>query len=148
MSTGDRFYRLLRAYVNHEWDRIRGVVDEAYSRSAAEAELNEALNRGQTTPASGLPSPTPSSTPGTPAKGPENLLVVHYNVLGLPAGSDFALVRHAYERLSHRSDPSRFPEGSEEAKRAQEVRKRVEDAYHALRRALDPSAARFSDLET
>ncbi|MEP0767605.1 MAG: hypothetical protein HRF45_13850 [Fimbriimonadia bacterium] len=147
MSTGDRFYRLLRAYVNHEWDRIRGIVDEAYSRSAAEAELNEALNRGQTSPATSQPT-TPSSTPCPSAKGAEDPLDVHFKVLGLPVGSDFALVRHAYERLSHRSDPSRFAEGSEEAVRAEEVHKRVENAYHALRRALDPSAARFSDLET
>ena len=147
MSTGDRFYRLLRAYVNHEWDRIRGVVDEAYSRSAAEAELNDALNRGQVSPTARVPE-TIAATSRPTAKGAEDPLEVHYKVLGLTAGADFALVRHAYERLSHRSDPSRFSEGSEEAARATEVRKRVEDAYHALRRALDPSAARFSDLET
>ncbi|GMV37520.1 MAG: hypothetical protein AMXMBFR61_20280 [Fimbriimonadales bacterium] len=147
MSTGDRFYRLLRAYVNHEWDRIRGVVDEAYSRSAAEAELNEALNRGQVSPVTGSSAP-PASTSRPADSVAGDPLDVHYKVLGLPSGSDFALVRHAYERLSHRSNPSRFPEGSEEATRAAEVRKRVEDAYHALRRALDPSAARFSDLET
>ena len=163
MNEGQRFYRLLSSYVNAEWERIKGVIDEydGGDPGAAAAELDEAMGvPRQPAPPAPPPQPAPTTypprqtpapqygqavpTPAAPQPGP---LDQHYAVLGLPAGSDFGLVRHAYQKLARRAESSRFEPGSEAAQQAQAIRKRVDEAYAALRKALDPSAARFSELE-
>jgi DnaJ-domain-containing protein 1 len=159
MDEGKRFYRLLSSYLNSEWERIRGVIDDydGGDPSAATAELDEAMGTPRRPAPPAFPSPqrpiptqapspqhgqAPATTPSAP--GP---LDQHYAVLGLPAGSDFALIRRAYQKLARRAEASRFESGSEAAQQAAAIRKRVDEAYAALRKALDPSAARFSELE-
>ena len=72
---------------------------------------------------------------------------VDYRVLGVPVGSDWASVQSAYEKLARRCDPRRFPEGSAEQKDAQRILERVNVAYEALRKRLDPTESRFAKLE-
>jgi hypothetical protein len=74
-------------------------------------------------------------------------LAHHYKVLGVDPGGDFATVQAAYSKLAARCAPDRFPEGSEERRTAEEIRKRVDAAFDALRDALDSTAGRFDKLE-
>lgn len=150
MSTGRRFYRLLSSYVETEWERIRGVIDESgIYRPAAEQEFNEAMNFGTTPPPQYAPpqpsAPPPVAPPSQPATA--QTLDRFYLVLGVPIGSDFAVVRYAYQKLSRRADPTKFDDGSEARTQAMQIHARVEEAYDALRKALDPSAARFAKLD-
>jgi hypothetical protein len=157
MNEGKRFYRLLSSYVNAEWERIKGVIEEseAGDRTAAVAELEEAMGvprRPAPPPPQTQPVQTPAPQQGqtvhpTQHPGVANFLDQHFAVLGLPPGASFALVRRAYQKLVRRAEASRFEDGSEAASQAAAIRKRVEEAYAALRKALDPSAARFSELE-
>jgi hypothetical protein len=74
-------------------------------------------------------------------------LAVHYRVLGVEEGADYATVQAAYSKLAERCAPDRFPDGSTERKTADEIRKRVDHAFDMLRDALDPTAGRFDKLE-
>ncbi|MCS6775784.1 MAG: hypothetical protein RMJ43_07820 [Chloroherpetonaceae bacterium] len=89
-------------------------------------------------------APAPqSAVPGTQG----DPLVYHYRLLGVEPGSDFSVVRAAYNRLSARCDPARFPAGSAEEQEARRIRERLEASYRALRDALDPTARRFGLLD-
>lgn len=74
-------------------------------------------------------------------------LRLHYKVLGLEDGADYASVQSSYNKLAARCDPTRFPAGSDDQKMAEGIRKRVDAAYEALRDALDSTAGRFDKLE-
>jgi preprotein translocase subunit Sec63 len=74
-------------------------------------------------------------------------LHLHYKVLGLEDGADFASVQSTYNKLASRCDPTRFPEGTEDRKMAEGIKARVDAAYQALRDALDSTAGRFDKLE-
>ncbi len=71
----------------------------------------------------------------------------HYRMLGLEVGADFSEVQTAYNGLAARTDPGRFPAVSAEAKELDDIRKRLEASYRALRDALDSTAHRFGLLE-
>lgn len=134
MSTGKRAYDLLRSYVNQEWDRIQGL-----ERTDAVQELDEALD------ASSLNYKiTPRPKVDVP---PEDAETYARQVLGVPASADFEAIRHTFEKLCKRSDPSRFPEGSSEAKLAEDIRKRVYWAYNLLTANVDETEMRFRSLE-
>src|SRR5207245_2965073 len=94
-------------------------------------------------PVSRSESPLPAREPSAV---PASALAVHYRILGLEDGADLSAVDAAYEKLSVRCSPDRFPE-EEERKAAEEIFKRVESAYNTLRDALDPTAGRFDKLE-
>jgi curved DNA-binding protein CbpA len=70
-----------------------------------------------------------------------------YRVLGLPPDADLPTVRRTYRELAAKSNPSRFPEGSPERAKAEQIHAQIEHAYRLLLRHLDPSADRFHDLE-
>jgi DnaJ-domain-containing protein 1 len=90
-------------------------------------------------------APPPTNTQMAPPQ--PDPLTYHYRLLGVEPGTDFGTVQAAYNTLAARSDPGRFPAGSEEERTAQEIRKRLEASYQALRDALDPTARRFDLLE-
>jgi curved DNA-binding protein CbpA len=69
-------------------------------------------------------------------------------VLGLPDGAELAQVRRAYRDLIARSDPTRFPDGSPERAKAEQIRQRIEQAYQTLLLHLDHTAQRFRNLQT
>lgn len=89
---------------------------------------------------------TPPNT-GTTSSSQPDPLDYHYKLLGLESGADFAAVQAAYSKLSARSDPSRFPAGSSDARAAQQIRHRLDTSFKTLREALDTTAARFGLLE-
>lgn len=70
-----------------------------------------------------------------------------YRMLGVPVGSDLGTVQSAFEKLARRCDPRRFPEDSREQKDAQRILERVNIAFEALRKRLDPTENRFGKLE-
>jgi hypothetical protein len=57
-------------------------------------------------------------------------------------------VRRAYRDLIARSDPTRFPDGSPERAKAEQIRQRIEQAYQTLLLHLDHTAQRFRNLQT
>jgi DnaJ-domain-containing protein 1 len=89
---------------------------------------------------------TPSSyAPGAPVQ--PDPLEYHYRLLGVEPGADFATVQAAYNRLAARSDPGRFPAGSQEERDALQIRQRLEESYRTLREALDLTSQRMNKLE-
>lgn len=134
MSTGNRAYDLLRAYVNQEWDRIHGL-----ERTDALRELDDALDAS---------SPNYKMTPRPKVEVPKlDAEAYARQVLGVPATADFETIRHAFERLCKRSDPARFPSGSSEARQATDIQKRVYWAYNLLTANVDETEMRFRSLE-
>jgi DnaJ-domain-containing protein 1 len=97
------------------------------------------------TPAARVQEPQARPAPATLAD--INPLAHHYRVLGVEEGADFETVQAAYSKLAARSAPDRFPEGSDERKTAEEIRKRVDASFDALRDSLDSTAGRFDKLE-
>jgi hypothetical protein len=93
------------------------------------------------------PSAPPPSAPAQSQASSPDPLAYHYRLLGVEVGADFSVVQSAYNRLAARSDPARFPAGSEDARTAESIRARLDASYAALRDALDPTARRFDLLE-
>jgi FtsZ-interacting cell division protein ZipA len=71
----------------------------------------------------------------------------HYRMLGLDPGADFGDVQTAYNGLAARTEPGRFPAGSAEARELEDIRKRLDVSFRALRDSLDSTAHRFGLLE-
>ncbi len=138
MSLGRRVSRLTKAYINHHWERIEAILSEQEARHSAEQELSESLRPTEIPPPSTAQRPAPT----------ESELSRAYRVLGLPDGADLVSVRQAYRELSRRSDPNRFPEGTPERERAQQIHEHVERAYQTLLKHLDRSSERFRNLMT
>ena len=163
MSIPDRLFRLGKAYLNQVRDRIDTELSE---REAASRELagdpkgasvdatdpDGLMRRAQERIAAARREidarhelqPAEPAAAGTASKDPN---ASDYRILGIPVGSDLASVQAAYEKLVARCDPRRFPDDSEEQKTAGEILKRVNEAYDALRRRLDPTENRFGKLE-
>ena len=91
----------------------------------------------------------PTATYPTPAAVPTdtNPLAADYRVLNLSPGASLGEVQAAYEDLLRRSDPKRFPEGSNEQAQARRILDRVNLAYENLRREINPTEDRFAKLE-
>jgi hypothetical protein len=68
-------------------------------------------------------------------------------VLGLPENADWDDIQAAYERLTLRSDPRRFPDGSSSQHEARRITERIHAAYERLRDRYDPTESRFAKLE-
>lgn len=135
MSTGRRAYDMLRGYVNREWERMKGI-----EVSDAERELNEALWN----PASAT---RPSGAQPAPAPQPQDPKAYARRLLGVSADTPFDELRKCYSRLTKRSDPANFPAGSEEAKQAATIQRRVNWAYNTLIADMDDTERRFRSLE-
>lgn len=134
MSTGRRAYDVLRGYVNQEWERIRGVDDKD-----AETELDQSLSvssirveRSVT-----LQQEFISIDPQDWAR----------KILGVTPSAEFTEIRKAFERLNSRSDPGKFPAGSQEAIQAAGIQLRVQQAYAILTDGIDTTEKRFKSLE-
>lgn len=128
MSIGRRAYDILRGYVGQEWERIKGVEEDA-----AIKELD--------TPSKKEKSETSVPVPVEDQQGYARKL------LGVGPNANFDEVRKAFERLNKRSDPTNFPEGSEEANQAAAIQKRVHWAFGLLTEGMDATEKRFKSLE-
>jgi len=74
-------------------------------------------------------------------------LASDYAVLGLTSEAKIEAVEAAWAQLARRADPKRFPEGSEESKRAAEILKKINTSYERIRESLNPTEGRFGKLE-
>lgn len=136
MSTGRRAYNLLRGYINREWDRIK-----TWERSDALRELEDE---------------TPS-TPAPKSEDPEKTVVyipegttreqAAAHILGVGEKAAFQEIRHAFVKLSKRSDPANFTEGTPECDQARDIYKKVHWAYKVLTEKMSDSEKRFGSLE-
>ena len=130
MSSGRRAYDIVRGYVNHGWDRVSGVDDQA------EAELRAALE-------SPLP-PTPSAPPPPPMT-----VETARRLLGVEETASARGVEKAYDDLVKAIDPARFTADEPAAARAKELGSRLRMARELARANAksDPISDRFSGLE-
>jgi hypothetical protein len=134
MSTGRRAYDLLRGFVNQEWERINLVGESPEVRELRESlELTSIKSTEKVTVRESYVEVDPKEWA--------------QKVLGVTPGADFVEIRAAFERLHTRSDPSKFPSGSEEAAQANEIHVRVQKAYAILSEGFDSTEKRFKSLE-
>lgn len=175
MSIPNRIYRIAKSYLNQARDRIEtldaelaekelhsspgaptggapGAASPVRDDTSAEAMMRRAEERIRAARAEAQAAPGSRYTGDATAAAPTQTAATDLNsadfrVLGAPIGSDWSTVQSAYEKLSRRCDPRRFPEGSEEQKDAQRILERVNVAYEALRKRLDPTESRFGKLE-
>ncbi len=147
----------LRA-IKERLDRIDAEMDDErlrylQSRAAAERELADDgvapgmtdMRRGTVDQPIGQPQAGPAAGG---AAGPQSSpLHKHYKVLGLPDGATMAEIDAAYQQLTERCGTLDGAQGSEESQIVTEIRTRVDEAYAALREALNPTAGRFDKLE-
>jgi hypothetical protein len=133
MSSGRRAYDIVRGYVNHGWDQIAGVDNEA------EAELREALAN---------PTPPTSASPTAPLAPPMTLEVAR-RLLGVEATASARAVQKAYDELAKAVDPTRFGADPQAAARAKELSSRLRVALELAKAHAksDPLSDRFSALE-
>ena len=131
MSSGRRAYDIVRGYVNHGWDRVAGMDDQA------EAELRAALE-----------NPLPPTTPAAPATPPMTVDVAR-RLLGVEEGATARQVERAYDELMKAIDPARFTADAQAAARAKELGSRLRMARELARASAksDPISDRFSGLE-
>ncbi len=132
MSQTRRAFNILRGYIDREWDRLQGL--EWFD---AQKELD---------------SPTIPAQPATPVEPPKELspeeeLDLARKILGVSESATFAEINKAYERLVKRSDPARFPEGSEVQAQAEQIHRRVSLAYSKLAATFPSTEKRFQGLE-
>jgi hypothetical protein len=128
MSIPGRAYNILRGYIHREWERIQGVEWDT-----AEKELDESLEKPRIRP------DKPVQIVDEPDKARK--------ILGVSQKAKFGEVRKAYEKLLRRSDPSNFPGGSQEAREAADIHRRVIWAYSVLSEGVDVTDKRFQSLE-
>lgn len=138
VSVPKRAYDLLRGYIGREYERIQGVDFETAARELKDAFKNP-VKSDEAPPAA---TPTTTSAP-SPAERRSRACAV----LGVSRDSDFGTIHAAYQRLNRRSDPTNFPAGSEEARQAAQIQRRVQAAYRVLAEQADATEARFKSLE-
>jgi len=130
MSSGNRAFNILRAYIGREYERMTGQEEQE-----AWHELD-------------VPVVPTAPKPSTPKKlTPEEELQLARVILGVDETASFDEVRKAFERLSTRSDPSRFPEKSELRAQAELIHRRVTVAYSRLAEKFSSTEQRFRSLE-
>ena len=140
MSTGRRAYNLLRAYVGREWDRI-----QSWERLDALKELEVPIK------------PEPGTETAEREPDPEKTVVyvpegtsrdeAAAHILGIAKDAKFSEIRFAFVKLSRRSDPSLFEEGTAEYRQARDVYRKVHWAYRTLTEDMSDSDKRFGSLE-
>lgn len=123
-----------------ELPEVESLLRRAEEKIAAQRRDFDA--RRELTPAPALASQAPAvvaSTTQSLASQPlsDHPLAADYYVLGVAVGSGLATVQAAYEDLSRRSDPARFPAGTTEQERAMRINARIQSAYSSLKKELE-----------
>jgi DnaJ-domain-containing protein 1 len=162
MGITRRIRRILKGYMRTARERLDELEAELNARRELEDYLEPASGTGANLPPeTALPADTPvtssstrstqtpaeqGSTVGNTLQMPADLLA-HFRLLGIPPNADLRQAREAYQKLMERANPQRFPEGSAERRRAEQICQRIQQAYDAVRQYLDPTSARFDRLE-
>ena len=143
MSEAKRAYNLLRGYVNREWERVKGIdMIDALRELDAPLTDKQAEMKEKASGSTGQPKVQ------MPKEGEEeNYEATARTILNVHANATFREIRHSFEKISRRSQPENFEEGSEEAKHAQVVLRRATWAYNFLTKNVSSSEKRFKSLE-
>jgi hypothetical protein len=136
MSSARRAYDILRSYIGREWERIQGIE---WFQAEQELQSPPSANPAQ--------SETRTETAAEPTPHAQDAKTRARRILGVDASCTFEEVRKSYVRLSKRCDAANFPPGSEEARRAEDIRVRIEWAYQVLSEGVDIAEQRFRSLE-
>lgn len=151
MSFPRRFYNLLRAYIDREWERIdRAERDRAASEldsPSSSWEKGEGVRTCGSEENQGAHQTSKHSETPTPQYRNTDRLAHARRILGVNGSAGYAEVRRAYVRLSRRSDSSNFPASSLEARQAADIHRRIEWAYKMLSENVDDTDRRFQSLE-
>jgi hypothetical protein len=137
MSMGRRAYDLLRGYVNTEWDRIHQVEDDPATQELMQSLADPTPKKATESKPEPAPSPQTQEDRGELAR----------KILGVESTAGFSEIRHTFERINRRADPSNFPAGSPEASQASQIQRRVQWAYAILTETMDGTEIRFRSLE-
>jgi hypothetical protein len=133
-SEFQRAYSVLKGYINREWDRIK-AVEELQARDELETSL------GTTSPS----RPTVDSVR-------RDLDIVFdashaRKILAVDDKATFDQIQEAYNRLTERSSPEKFPAGSEEQSQAVRIQRKIHRAYKLLSEEFSLTERRFKSLE-
>lgn len=153
MGMTRRIKRIAKAYLRSARQRLDDLEAELARR-----ELEEALQPGgglhdeprTSDPVMSVGQPALPSRAGetsTRSDTPDFDLPTCYRLLGLPEDATLEQLETIYNNLMQRADPSRFPEGSEERKRAEAIQQKVKLAYRRIREQIDPTFARVSRID-
>lgn len=142
MNEASRAYNLLRAYVNREWDRVKGI-----DASAAWRELEESLNGPTLRSDSSATTTCASTTPNLDAASPEDLAATARKILDVGDDADYETIRKAYEKINRRTQPGTFEEGSPEEEHASVLLRQATWAYQTLTKDVSATVKRFRSLE-
>lgn len=150
MGTFDRAARILKSYINREWERIESLFQEE-----ARKELDEFLTQQDFSKELPPSESTDKLAPPFSKTETRSLydltwkmdIPTAYRILNLTPRSTLRELKTSYKRLSERSQPDKFPEGSEERKKAAVLHLRVQEAYELLLPVLDPRSKRFQSLD-
>jgi len=128
MNEAKRAFDLMRGYVNREWERITGP-----DRDAAELELETdiVIETKRTI------KPSEMADPDGKAR----------RILGVTSTAGFDEIKEKHDQLISRADPTKFAEGSVEARHAAEIQEMVRWAFRHLSEKFDTTERRFRSLE-
>lgn len=146
-----RIRRIIKGYLKTARERLDELEAELARR-----ELEQSLEPGGTlrtdtqptarrAPSTDAPSAAAPNEPVATEQVPEALMA-YYRMLGLAPQASLEDLERAYESLMKRADPNRFPDGSEERRRAEEIQRRIQQAYTAIRDHMDTTYARFKRI--
>jgi len=170
MGLTDRVYNIAKGYLDkasQRWEQLdsnaqkeldqytdnsnTSAWDRAQAKIAALDAQRELKSTAETPPAAPVApiQPKVSSVAGQQPTGSQSqsTIAAAYQILGIPAGSNIEAVRDAYQKLTARAAPDRFPAGSKEQAEAQRIERRACAAYMMLADALSPADDRFDRLE-
>lgn len=130
MSLGKRAYFMARAFVNTEFERIKGV-----DRELAEQELNSPV------------VPKPRESEPKAVEGGALTKSDAYRILGVEPSAPFSTIRTAYEKLFERADPTKFAADKDAQVQATMIRTRISQAYAILCQDQNETDVRFGSLD-
>ena len=154
MGISRRIRRIIKGYMKTARERLDELEAELNARRELEDYLEPAGGTDVHRHTENAPRQTHSEPmPAEQGRGTDTAtpmstdLLAHFRLLGIPPNADIRQAQEAYKRLMERAKPERFPEGSEERRRAEQICRRIQQAFDAVRQYLDPTSARFDRLE-
>lgn len=148
MGITRRIQRIIKGYMKTARERLDDLEAEL-ARREMEDDLHPGDAGGAKLPGTATPAPagySPITTGQDKVPDAEQLSAdrqMSFRLLGLPPNATLEQLETTYAHLMKRADPTRFPEGSEERKRAEDIRHKIESAYRAVRDYMDSTYARM-----
>ena len=145
-----RAYTIIRGFVNREWERLFDTEDESAVNEVLQ-EWNGVKQIDSKTIE--LPIVAKSNEESNRKDAPNNptstlsALDQARIVLGVSKSSSLTDIHKAYLSLIDRCNPTRFPDRSQEAFRATQIRIKVLEAYRVLTAQADSIDLRFQSIE-